>query len=44
MDKKDPETYKYISSELKLSSNEIVFVDDNSENIEAAKKVGMNTF
>ncbi|KKQ92028.1 MAG: hypothetical protein UT17_C0003G0051 [Candidatus Woesebacteria bacterium GW2011_GWB1_39_10] len=44
MDKKDPETYKFISNELKLEPNEIVFVDDNSKNIEAAKKAGINVF
>lgn len=43
LDKKDPESYKIISKEINLIPQEILFVDDNSENISAARKAGFQT-
>ena len=37
-DYKDINSYKYIVSDLNLSPNEILFIDDSEENIKAAEK------
>ncbi|RLJ71404.1 acireductone synthase [Hydrogenivirga caldilitoris] len=39
--KKDPESYKRIAKELGLKPEEILFLSDNPEEIEAAAKAGM---
>lgn len=40
--KKDPEAYEAIIKELNLNSDEIIYIDDNLENIKAAQKSGIN--
>jgi putative hydrolase of the HAD superfamily len=40
--KPDPKAYAFLLSELKLPAKEVVFVDDRPENIEAAKKMGID--
>ncbi len=40
--KPDPEIYKRLISRYNLTPSESVFMDDVSENVEAAKKLGMN--
>lgn len=39
--KKDVNSYKHIVSDLNLSPNEILFIDDSEENIKAAGKTGI---
>jgi epoxide hydrolase-like predicted phosphatase len=41
MYKPNPEIYEYMSNKLYLHPNEILFIDDRSENVEAARAVGM---
>lgn len=41
--KKEVSTYSFIATDLNLNTNQILFIDDNSENIEAAKIAGMET-
>ncbi|KKS90558.1 MAG: hypothetical protein UW69_C0008G0028 [Microgenomates group bacterium GW2011_GWA2_44_7] len=43
-DKKTSEAYGLVASHLKLGPNEILYVDDAPENIQAAKTAGLNTF
>lgn len=43
LDKKQPEAYLYIADILNKKPNEILFIDDQIVNIEAAKKAGLNT-
>lgn len=42
LNKKDVESYKKIASDIGVKEEEIVFVDDSPENIEAAREAGMN--
>lgn len=42
--KKDPESYKYIASDLDKKSDEIFFTDDTERNIAAAKEAGLQTY
>lgn len=42
--KPDPEIYKYILEQEKLTPSETFFIDDKIENIEAAKAMGIVTF
>jgi putative hydrolase of the HAD superfamily len=44
MRKPDPEIYRYVIKENNLVAGETLFVDDFSENIEAAKTTGLQTF
>lgn len=41
--KSEPEAYERTLSELNLQPDEVIYVDDNSANIEAAKKAGLHT-
>lgn len=41
MAKPDSEAYKYVIKNLKIRPKEAVMVDDRKENIDAAKKIGM---
>lgn len=43
MAKPDPRFYELLTKISKIEKNEMVFIDDNSENIEAAKKFGLKT-
>lgn len=43
LSKKDPKAYEFIAKELNLIPNEILFIDDSSENLEAAKIAGLQT-
>lgn len=39
--KTDPESYKFIAKKMNRDTNEIIFIDDRPENINAASKSGM---
>ena len=41
--KPDPEFYKFILKKYKIKPNELLFVDDNIDNINSAKKIGIET-
>lgn len=41
LDKTDPDSYRQLATELELKPNEIVFVDDQLVNVEAAREAGM---
>ncbi len=43
MIKPDPKIYEYIIDKCSLIPEETVFIDDNEDNINAAKKFGINT-
>jgi len=43
LDKKNPNSYLLISKDINIKPEEIVFVDDSLENIEAAIKAGFKT-
>lgn len=43
LEKPDLEVYKYVEKVSGFKSNEILFIDDNKNNIEAAKKMGWET-
>lgn len=43
LSKKDPKSYELIAKELNISPNEILFIDDSQENLNAAKIAGLNT-
>lgn len=43
LSKKDPKAYELIAKELNLNSDEILFIDDSSENLEAAKSAELQT-
>ncbi|MDO8609023.1 MAG: HAD-IA family hydrolase [bacterium] len=43
LDKKQPEAYLFIAKKLNKKPNEILFIDDQEENIVAAQKAGWNT-
>jgi len=42
--KTDPEAYRFIVSKLQCNPNEILFIDDNVENVNSAKITGMKTY
>jgi HAD superfamily hydrolase (TIGR01509 family) len=44
LDKSLPEAYLFIAQKLGQPPDEILFIDDSAENIEAAKKAGMQTY
>lgn len=43
MIKPDPEIYRYLLDTYDIEPSEAVFIDDTADNIEAAKKLGINT-
>lgn len=43
LDKKQPEAYLFIAKKLNKKPNEILFIDDQENNIEAAIKAGLST-
>lgn len=43
LDKKQPEAYLFIAKKLKKRPSEILFIDDQQANIDAAKQVGLST-
>jgi FMN phosphatase YigB (HAD superfamily) len=43
MRKPDPEIYLLTCSRLEVEPTEAVFVDDNADNVEAARVLGMET-
>ena len=43
MRKPDPEFYRHVLHEIKLSPEEILFIDDKMENVLAAKSLGINS-
>ncbi len=43
LSKKDPEAYKRIAQQITSNPEEILFIDDSPENIEAAKTAGLQT-
>jgi putative hydrolase of the HAD superfamily len=42
-DKPDPKAYQILLSELKLSPEQCIFIDDKEENVQAAKKLGIES-
>lgn len=42
LDKPDPKAYEFLLSKLNIPAEEVVFIDDKLENIEAAKKMGID--
>jgi HAD superfamily hydrolase (TIGR01509 family) len=42
IEKPDLKAYEFLLTQLKLPAEEIVFIDDRPENIEAAKAVGLD--
>lgn len=43
LDKKQPEAYLFIANKLNRKPSEILFIDDQKINVDAAKKVGLST-
>lgn len=43
MRKPDEKVYKYVLNDLKIAPNQILFIDDDIENISTAKNCGWNT-
>lgn len=41
--KSDTEVYKKVLGELDLTAEEVLYIDDNQDNLEVAKKVGLKT-
>ncbi|OGM29530.1 hypothetical protein A2630_00870 [Candidatus Woesebacteria bacterium RIFCSPHIGHO2_01_FULL_44_10] len=41
--KSTPDAYEKVIKELNLAPHEVIYVDDSNENLEAAKKVGLQT-
>lgn len=42
LEKPDPKAYELLMKTINLPANEIVFIDDKTENVEAAKKLGID--
>lgn len=42
--KPDVAFYNYVLAEINLNANEVVFVDDNEDNINAAKSIGIESY
>ena len=42
MEKPDPKIYEVLIKELNMPANEIVFIDDKLENVQAAKQAGLD--
>lgn len=43
LDKTDPEAYRFIANKINKKTGEIVYIDDEVQNIFAAKKAGLHT-
>jgi FMN phosphatase YigB (HAD superfamily) len=43
LDKKSTNSYKVIAEKIKTPTNQILYIDDQPENVDAAKKAGMET-
>lgn len=43
-DKKTSDAYRLVASSIALDPNEILYIDDMTSNIQAAKTAGLNTF
>ncbi len=43
LSKKNPAIYEYVAKDIAVSPEEILFIDDSNENIEAAKQAGLQT-
>ena len=41
--KEEPEFFEYVLNELKLNKDEVLFVDDDPENVEVAQKFGIES-
>jgi len=44
LDKKKPQAYEFIANKLQKSPNQILYIDDKLENLEAAKQAGLETW
>jgi len=44
LNKKDPQAYIFIANKLNLDPHEIIYVDDQLGNVEAANKAGLTAF
>ncbi|KKQ00323.1 MAG: putative hydrolase (HAD superfamily) [Candidatus Levybacteria bacterium GW2011_GWA1_39_32] len=44
LDKKDPDAYKFIAKKLNIDVSQILYIDDQTENIIAAKSADLNVF
>ena len=44
LDKTQPEAYEFIAKKLGVDPSQILYIDDEIKNIEAAKEAGLNTF
>ena len=42
LEKPDPKAYQLLLEQLALPANEVVFIDDKEENVEAARKLGVD--
>lgn len=42
VEKPDPEAYEFLLRELRLAAHNVLFIDDRVENIEGAKRVGID--
>ncbi len=42
LEKPDPKAYQLLLEKVELPANEVVFIDDLEENVEAAKKLGID--
>ncbi len=42
MEKPDAKIYEYLLKEIKLPAQNVVFIDDRLENVDAAKQVGID--
>jgi len=42
LDKTDPEAYRFIANKLNKKTGEIVYIDDETQNIFTAKKAGLH--
>lgn len=41
--KKDPNAYRMLITDINLKPEEVIYIDDNAENIQAASSVGLQT-
>lgn len=44
LDKKEPSSYKFIATKLQKPTNQILYIDDQLDNIKAAEKARMDTW
>ncbi len=43
LDKKNPEAYRFIAGQISVNCEDVLFIDDQQVNIDAAKEAGMQT-